>query len=99
MSFDMGKAVIALIRSITSKLKIHEKDIITVGASKGGSAAIYYRVKYGFGNIIEGIPQTKIADYVLQATEETAEFMLGDINYTKRIDILNNVIFDLLKRK
>ena len=94
MNFEVETSVVSLITYIASKYQILNKNIVSVGSSKGGSAALYYGLKYNFGNIVAGAPQTRIADYILRVTEETAKYMLGEtLDNVDRIDKLNNIIF------
>lgn len=61
---DFEKAVIALITTIANQHNIPAKNIITCGSSKGGTASLYYGIKYRFGHVISGAPQTFIADFL-----------------------------------
>ncbi|WP_096272596.1 accessory Sec system protein Asp2 [Paucisalibacillus globulus] len=96
MSFDFEKSVIELINKIKRELTIANEHVITAGSSKGGSAALYYGLKYNFGSIITGAPQTLIADYVMNIHDNTADYMLGDRTNKDNIQLLNKVIYNAL---
>ncbi|MBN8193754.1 hypothetical protein JI667_16510 [Bacillus sp. NTK074B] len=81
-----------LIATISKKNGITKKNIITAGSSKGGSAALYYGLKYGFGKIVIGAPQTKISDYVESFATETFHYMLGETPSTEERENLNSII-------
>lgn len=49
--------------SIVAKYQVKLNNVITVGSSKGGYAALYYALKYGFGHAIAGGPQVKLGDF------------------------------------
>lgn len=98
MNYEIEESVIALIDNIAAELNIERKDLIAVGSSKGGSAALYFGMKYNFGGVLSGAPQIKIADYVMRAATETADFMLGVPWENENIDIINNAIYNLIDK-
>lgn len=63
---DYERSVIALIFNIANRLNIKAENIIATGSSKGGSAALYYSLKYYFGKAIIGAPQIYISKYLEQ---------------------------------
>ncbi|MBC1521309.1 esterase family protein [Listeria aquatica] len=63
-AYDYERSVIALITTIANKEGISPENIIATGSSKGGTAALYYSLKYYFGKAIIGAPQIYIADYL-----------------------------------
>ena len=96
MNFEVEETVIALIESIMKKYKIKPENVITFGSSKGGSAALYYGLKYKFGHVISGAPQTKIATYLNGCRPNMLQYIAGqDLaeDNLKKIDslILNQV--------
>lgn len=75
--FAIERSVISLIESI-----VKENDIdfvISTGSSKGGYAALYYGIKYGFDHIISASPQYYLGDYLLDQTNshDVTNFMSG----------------------
>lgn len=100
MTFDFEKDVIALIEAMMKKLNIDHQHVIMGGTSKGGSAALYYALKYKMGRAIVGAPQTKIANYILSIkieNEGTAEYILGDRKNKANIQALNRLIYEQLE--
>ena len=71
-----------------------KENIIVSGFSKGGTAAIYYGVKYNYSYIISTVPQLKVATYNLQSHRDILLHMLGE-NYSE-VDFLklDNAIID-----
>ena len=61
---DIETSVVSLISNIMHENNILFKNVISVGSSKGGTAALYYGMKYNYGNIIVGAPQYKIGTYL-----------------------------------
>lgn len=96
-SNEVESSIVSLIQYISRKYNIKQENIITAGSSKGGSAALYYGLKYHFGYVIGGAPQTKIADYIKKNTIETFEYMLGNQPTDEEVNKLNNIIFKQLK--
>ncbi|TXC90943.1 hypothetical protein FS935_08530 [Metabacillus litoralis] len=91
--FQVESAIASLISHFSMKYGIKQRNVITAGSSKGGSAALYYGLKYHYGHIIAGAPQTKIADYIQKNTKETYEYMLGGNPGEENVRELNEIIF------
>jgi hypothetical protein len=100
MRFEFEKSIISLISYLIKKEDILWKNIISIGTSKGGSAALYYGIKYGFAKAIVGCPQIFIADYLKEYSMETLKYIVGDNLPKKNIISLNNLILNqLIKMK
>ncbi|MBE6054131.1 MAG: hypothetical protein E7212_09505 [Clostridium sartagoforme] len=85
-SLDIETAVMSLISKIVYENNIKFKNIISIGSSKGGTAALYYGMKYNFGNIIVGAPQYKIGTYLMDLSIKTyADEIFGDRSIASRI--------------
>ncbi|PGZ12864.1 accessory Sec system protein Asp2 [Bacillus cereus] len=94
--YGIEKSVIKLIRQVIKEMGIEQ--VIACGSSKGGYAALYYGMKYGFNHIIAGSPQTLLGDYLLsneQFTGDVAKFIAGGTNLADK-DFLNNIIYDVI---
>ena len=78
MSFDFEVLVTNLIEKVRADLNVLKKDVICTGSSKGGSAALYFGLKNGYGSVLAGAPQTRIASYILTEDEPTYRFMFGE---------------------
>lgn len=85
-SLNIETAVMSLICKIVSENNIKFTNIISVGSSKGGTSALYYGMKYNFGNIIIGAPQYKIGTYLCDLSIKTyADEIFGDRSIANRI--------------
>ncbi|NMH67663.1 hypothetical protein HF072_02520 [Bacillus sp. RO3] len=93
MNYEVETSVQSLISFMASKLNISPSNIISAGTSKGGSAALYYGMKYNYGHVITGAPQTKIADYIRKFAKETADYILGIDPTSYEVSYINNLIF------
>lgn len=63
---DIEPVVHSLITRTLEELNLSKDDCTVLGGSKGGSAALYYGMKYDFKNIIATVPQFNIGTYVEQ---------------------------------
>lgn len=86
------KSVFELIEFQRKELEITRENVILCGSSKGGSAALYFGLKYGYGEIISGAPQIQIADYLasLEHTQQTLSHITDDVPML--VSELNNLI-------
>ncbi|MGM0876422.1 MAG: accessory Sec system protein Asp2 [Bacillota bacterium] len=98
-AYEVEASIASLISYIARKYGVKQENVITAGSSKGGSAALYYGLKYNYGHVVAGAPQTRIADYVQRNTKETFEYMLGDNPNEGEIKKLNQIIFKQLHEK
>ncbi len=99
MSHDVENSVISLIDHISKKYRVNNNKIITAGSSKGGTAALYYSLKYKFGYVICGAPQIFIGNYTRYVTRETYDYLIGEEEEGLSLNKLNNLIFDQLGNK
>lgn len=97
MNFIIEKSVISFINKKLSELQLTKKQCSVIGFSKGGSAALYYGIKYDFNNILITVPQTFIGSYVDKNWKVVAKHMMGENYSSKQVEILNSLILDLLK--
>ncbi|MFI1326754.1 MULTISPECIES: hypothetical protein [Streptomyces] len=96
MNFDIEAAVAGLIDSTLRQLGLSRDQVSLLGVSKGGSAALYFGLKYGFRNIATVVPQFLVGTYV-RDRPETGRYMLGDDMPQTHVDMLDSAIPDLLK--
>ncbi|MEH7483141.1 hypothetical protein V7157_19155 [Neobacillus drentensis] len=91
-------SVISLILNFASTYNIPLKNILAMGSSKGGYAALYYGIKYSFGKIVAAAPQTFLGNFLQSFTQDMVEDMT---NYREKADILflNQKLFCLLEGK
>lgn len=84
--FDIESSIMSLITTIMAKYNIKFNDVIAAGSSKGGSAALYYGMKYSFGNIIAGAPQYRIGTYLTDLSiKDYGQQIFGDLSETSRL--------------
>ncbi|WP_062108573.1 hypothetical protein [Bacillus niameyensis] len=98
--FSIERSVIALIRKIVKENEISK--IISSGSSKGGFAALYYGIKYGFDHVISASPQYLLGDYLLEQAEakqvgkKVVEFISGGTEAEDH-EYLNNIMASMIR--
>ena len=98
--FSVEKAVISLINTILKEYNIKKEDVILHGSSKGGWIALYYGIKYGFGYVIAGGPQTKIGNFLIEHEFDTSIVKVADHiaggHEEEDKEYLNNLLYNLV---
>lgn len=85
-NFDVESSVMSLITKVMNEKNILFKDVISLGSSKGGSAALYYGFKYNFKEVIVGAPQYKIGTYLMDLSIKTyGKDIFGELTEGNRI--------------
>lgn len=79
-NLNIEKNIYAFISNILSELGLEKNDCTVLGGSKGGSAALYYGLKYDFGNIIASVPQFHIGSYVEIDWPYAFKHMMGELS-------------------
>ncbi len=95
--FSVSEGVCELIKKISSECNVSANNIITLGSSKGGSAALHIGLKIKCGNIIASVPQTKIASYIQATAQDTYRDMVPKDDEENVFHKIDNYIINLLK--
>ncbi|MEV7684852.1 hypothetical protein ACFW1F_17620 [Streptomyces bungoensis] len=96
MDFAVERSVIALISKVVDALGLTPGDVTLWGSSKGGSAALYFGLRYGFRNIVASVPQLAIGTFVRDVYPDTGRHMLGEAMAPDDVRTLDAVLPDLL---
>jgi hypothetical protein len=96
--FKIERSIKKLIDMICQEHGIKKK--ISLGSSKGGSAAIYYGIKYDFDAVIAGAPQFYIGSYLkkVKSANNVLEFMAGSQD-EESIEYVDNIIKNVVHSK
>lgn len=108
-SFKIETVVMSLITSTLKKYNLKIDDVILQGSSKGGWMALYYGIKYRFGHVIAGGPQTNMGDFLIRENVEikpdeeihpfskvrVADYIAGG-HETEDLIYLNNLLYEQL---
>jgi len=96
MDFSIEASVTSLIARVMNALSLTPADCTLIGSSKGGSAALYFGLRYGFQNIVAIAPQFMIGSYVREMHPRAAQFMTGDSVSDENVRILDSILPDLV---
>ncbi|MCX5238330.1 hypothetical protein OG824_24345 [Streptomyces prunicolor] len=96
MDFTVEQSVIGLITRVMKSLGLTPGDVTLWGSSKGGSAALYFGLRYGFRNIVASVPQLRIGTFVRDVYPDTGRHMLGEAMTDDDVRVLDAVLPDLL---
>ena len=96
MDFSLEKSVAALITRVMTDLSLTPDDCTVFGSSKGGSAALYFGLKYGFRNILAAVPQFLIGSYVRAGIPGAARLMMGEVS-EENVRLLDAVLPKLVR--
>lgn len=97
MDFSLERSVITLIFNVMKSLDLTPDNVTMWGGSKGGSAALYFGLRYGFRNIVSIVPQFLVGTYVQQKRPAAAQFMMGDGPREENVRVLDSIIPDLVR--
>ncbi|AJP04339.1 hypothetical protein TU94_25615 [Streptomyces cyaneogriseus subsp. noncyanogenus] len=97
MDFSLEQSVAGLIFNVMNALELTPDDVTMWGGSKGGSAALYFGLRYGFRNIVSLVPQFLIGTYVQRVHPKVARFMLGEGVPEENVRAVDAILPDLVR--
>ena len=96
---EIENSVVELIDYICLKYNFNKDNIIAAGSSEGGSAALYFGIKYNYGHILAGAPQYYIGNFLIDNNSadhnKMAEYIAGSKDNSAR-EYLNSIIKDAI---
>jgi hypothetical protein len=98
MDFSVSDSIQALIDSHMRKLRVTRDEVTLLGASKGGSAALYYGVKYGYKNIVASTPQYFLGSYS-HGHGQLGDAVLGEGQPAENVAVMDAVMPDVLGKE
>ncbi|MER6444173.1 hypothetical protein DEJ51_01210 [Streptomyces venezuelae] len=96
MDFSLEQSVVGLISRVMGALSLSPDEVTMFGSSKGGSAALFFGLKYGFRNIVASVPQFLIGTYVKEGIPGAAKVMMGEVT-EQNVHTLDSVLPDLVR--
>ncbi|MGQ5594698.1 hypothetical protein ACUJ8N_24690 [Streptomyces sp. ESR1.13] len=78
MDFGLADSVQTLISNVTRSLGLTPDQVTLWGGSKGGSAALYFGLRYGYRNIVAIVPQFLVGDALEKRHPKVSAYMLGE---------------------
>ncbi|MEU9254607.1 hypothetical protein AB0D66_22495 [Streptomyces sp. NPDC048270] len=98
MDFGVEQSVAGLIARVAGALSLTPDQCTMIGSAKGGSAALYFGLKYGYRNIVASVPQFLIGTHVRESLPEVARPMMGEVTEEK-VRFLDSVLPDLVRAR
>lgn len=96
MKFEIEQGVSTLIDAIIHAVKPKYTSIL--GASKGGSASLYYGIKHKIKNIVSCVPQFRLGHYVASGYwESVGHAMMGGVS-PEKVFILDRYLPGMIKQ-
>jgi hypothetical protein len=97
MDFGLAESVQNLIANFMRALRLTPDQVTLWGGSKGGSAALYFGLSYGYRNIVAIVPQFLIGDDLEKRRPKVSAYMLGERAPAHNARILDALIPDLVR--
>ena len=95
--FVAADCVCDLIDRLASELGVGRGNLVMVGSSMGGWAALYFGARIGAGHAIVGEPQTLLGSYLCGPAFHTLAEHLAGGSSSEDSDFLDAVLFDALR--
>jgi hypothetical protein len=97
MDFSVTDSIQALIEDHMRRLRLTRDEVTLLGASKGGSAALYYGLKYDYKNIVASTPQYFLGSYS-KGHGQLGDAVLGEGQPDENVAVMDAVMKDLLDK-
>lgn len=91
---DLTISIYNLIEKIRIDLGLEKSHVTLTGFSKGGTAALYYGIKYNYTNIVSTVPQFKIGSYLKNHWPHVLPAMLDSSQGS--VDHLDSILGNVL---
>lgn len=95
LDFTIAESINNFIEERLLELDLNKDNCTLAGFSKGGSAALYFGLKYNYKNIISTVPQLKLGKFTSDHWPQVAEHMLGEVS-NDRVQELDSLLPNLL---
>lgn len=95
MDFHIEDVVNNFILKKLKELNLTKEDCTLIGCSKGGTAALYFGIKFQFKNILSSVPQFYIGSYIKKGWPAIASHMMGDVS-NQHVERLNDILPKLI---
>ncbi|MEU6293775.1 hypothetical protein [Streptomyces erythrochromogenes] len=96
MDFSLEQSVAGVISRVMNALELSPDQVTMFGSSKGGSAALFFGLKYGFRNIVASVPQFQIGTRVVEGNPDAVRVMMGEAT-EHNVRVLDSVLPDLVR--
>ncbi|MFJ5777859.1 hypothetical protein [Streptomyces sp. NPDC093094] len=97
MDFSVSDSVQELIQDFMRRLRVSRDEVTLLGASKGGSAALYYGLKYDYKNIVASTPQYFLGSYS-KGHGQLGDAVLGEGQPDENVAVMDAVMKDVIEK-
>ncbi|MET9733161.1 hypothetical protein ABZZ79_21695 [Streptomyces sp. NPDC006458] len=97
MDFSVSDSIQALIQDHMRRLRVTRDEVTLLGASKGGSAALFYGLKYDYKNIVASTPQYFLGSYS-KGHGQLGDAVLGEGQPDENVAVLDAVMKDVIEK-
>ncbi|WP_461168973.1 accessory Sec system protein Asp2 [Arthrobacter sp. Z1-15] len=97
MNFSVEAAVVSLINDELERLGLTKDECTLFGYSKGGSAALYFGLKYNFSKILASAPQMHIGSFTKVNFPSSYSHMIGPTDSVQSTTLLDRLLPDELQ--
>ena len=91
--FSIEEKIIKFIDKKLSALSLCRDDATILGASKGGTAALYYGIKYNFKNVISSAPQFDLGSFLSYPSHHESCKEMFDMEKNDNVEFFNNLLY------
>ncbi|WKV75737.1 hypothetical protein AW27_031985 [Streptomyces sp. PCS3-D2] len=95
MDFSLEQSVAGLVARVMNALALSAGQVTAFGASEGGSAALFFGLKYGFRNIVADSPQFLMGTHVKESNPDAARMMMGEAT-DQNVRVLDSILPELV---
>lgn len=95
MDFSIERSICKFIDELLFEFGLKKEQCVLAGFSKGGTAALYFGIKYNFKNIISTVPQFNIGSYIRSDWPDVAQHMMGTVSVQNTL-FLDSLLHDVL---
>ncbi|MFF5444227.1 hypothetical protein [Streptomyces sp. NPDC012888] len=96
MDFSLEQSVAAVIHRVMNSLGLTPEQVTMFGSSKGGTAAMFFGLKYGFGNVVSSVPMLRVGTSARARVPAAAKLMMGEVN-DENTAIIDRVLPDTIR--
>ena len=97
--FSIEEKVIKFIDKKINELSLCKDDVTILGASKGGSAALYFGIKYHFKNVISSAPQFDLGSFLVSPSHFESCQEMFDETKQDNLEFFNNLLYSEISKK
>jgi pimeloyl-ACP methyl ester carboxylesterase len=93
------RSIVRMLDALLDELGLDRSQAVLTGSSKGGTAALYYGVRHGYGRVLAAAPQTRIATYCVDEARagSVAKLIAGSLS-PEDMAWLDDLVFQAVRR-